>query len=72
VLQAAAPEVTDHHLPEMTDHLIQHLVAIAADYRNGIFAGVDGVIERVTGQRPLTVGQFVERNIEAFGFAAAG
>ncbi|CAN7604622.1 NAD(P)H-binding protein [Duganella sp. LjRoot269] len=52
-----------YHLPEF---LIQHFLAIAVDYQNGIFAGVDGVIGEITGQAPQTVEQFVKTNIGAF------
>jgi uncharacterized protein YbjT (DUF2867 family) len=52
-----------YHLPEF---LIQHFLAIAVDYQNGIFAGVDGVIGEITGQAPQTVEQFVQTNIGAF------
>jgi len=51
------------NLPEF---LVQHFVAIAVDYQNGIFSGVDGVIGEITGQAPQTVEQFVKANIEAF------
>jgi uncharacterized protein YbjT (DUF2867 family) len=47
-------------------HLVQHLINVAVDYRNGVFAGTDDVIERVTGTAPLTVEAFVERNRQAF------
>jgi len=46
--------------------IIQHFVAIAVDYQNGIFSGADGVIGELTGQAPQTVEQFVKANIEAF------
>jgi uncharacterized protein YbjT (DUF2867 family) len=49
-------------LPEF---IIQHFIAIAVDYQNGIFAGVDGVISEMTGQAPQTVEQFVKTNFEA-------
>ncbi|GGC66311.1 NAD(P)H-binding protein [Undibacterium terreum] len=52
-----------YQLPEF---LIQHFLAIAVDYQNGIFAGVNNIIADVTGQPPQTVEQFVKNNIEAF------
>jgi len=52
-----------YNLPEF---LIQHFLATAVDYQNGIFAGVDGVIAKVTGQAPQTVSTFVETNREVF------
>lgn len=47
-------------------HLIQHLRNVAADYRNGIFAGTNDVIEQVTGTAPLTVEAFTDRNRRVF------
>jgi uncharacterized protein YbjT (DUF2867 family) len=47
-------------------HLIQHLANVAADYRNGIFAGTNNIIRDVTGTEPLTVEAFVERNKDQF------
>jgi NAD(P)H dehydrogenase (quinone) len=46
------------------DHLAQHLESIAIDFRNGVFAGTDEVIERITGEPPMTVEAFVERNVD--------
>ena len=51
-------------LPEF---LIQHFLAIAVDYQNGIFSGADGVIGEITGQAPQTVGEFIQANRHAFG-----
>lgn len=50
-------------LPEF---IVQHFLAIAVDYQNGIFAGVDGVIGQITGQAPQTVEQFVNTHRQAF------
>ena len=50
-------------LPEF---LIQHFCAIALDYQHGIFAGEDKIIAEVTGQRPMTVQQFVALHRDAF------
>jgi NAD(P)H dehydrogenase (quinone) len=46
--------------------IVQHLCAVAVDYQNGIFAGTDEVIARVTGQRPMTVGEFVTIHRDAY------
>lgn len=51
---------------QLPEFLIQHFIAIAVDYQNGIFSGADGVIGEITGQAPQTVEQFVQANIEAF------
>ncbi|MCR6484934.1 NmrA family NAD(P)-binding protein [Amycolatopsis sp. OK19-0408] len=43
-------------------HRVQHLVNVAVDYRNGIFAGTNDVVRTLTGVEPLTVEEFVKRN----------
>ncbi|WP_062430314.1 NmrA family NAD(P)-binding protein [Herbidospora daliensis] len=53
------------------EHLIQHLSEVAVDYRNGVFAGTDDVIERITGRKPQTVEQYVRTNRDLFAGAAA-
>ena len=55
-------------LPEF---MIQHFCAIALDYQNGIFAGEDKIIAAVTGQRPMTVQEFVTLHRAAFGAVSA-
>jgi len=55
--------LTQYQLPEF---LIQHFLAIAVDYQNGIFAGTGGVIGQITGQAPQTVEQFVNTYRDAF------
>lgn len=47
-------------------HLIQHLGEVAQDYQDGIFAGTNDVIERVTGRAALTVSEFVELHRSEF------
>src|SRR5207237_6930438 len=41
--------------------LVQHLCAIAVDYRAGVFGGPDTVIEQITGVEPMTFPQFLAR-----------
>lgn len=55
----------------MPPFLIQHLCAVAQDYRDGIFAGTDDVIGRVTGKPPMTVQEFVTAHINLFRPAEA-
>jgi uncharacterized protein YbjT (DUF2867 family) len=50
----------------MPPFLIQHLCAVAQDYQNGIFAGTDNIIGRVTGKPPMTVQEFVAAHIDLF------
>jgi uncharacterized protein YbjT (DUF2867 family) len=46
--------------------LTQHLVEVAQNYHDGIFSGVNDVVERITGTPPLTVQQFIAQNRAAF------
>lgn len=46
--------------------LTQHLVEVAQNYQDGIFAGTNDIIEQVTGAPPLTVEAFVAQNRQAF------
>ena len=46
--------------------LVQHLVEVAQDYREGVFAGVNDVVEDVTGTPALTVQAFIEKNRDAY------
>jgi hypothetical protein len=46
--------------------LVQHLVEVAQNYREGIFAGTNDVVERVTGTPALSVPAFIEQNRKAF------
>jgi NAD(P)H dehydrogenase (quinone) len=52
-----------HHYPPF---LVQHLAEVARDCRDGLFAGTDAVIERITGEPPMTVQTFVSRHRQAF------
>jgi NAD(P)H dehydrogenase (quinone) len=53
----------DQHYPPF---FVQHLAAVAQDCRDGLFEGTDDVIERVTGEPPMTVQTFISRHREAF------
>jgi NAD(P)H dehydrogenase (quinone) len=46
--------------------LVQHLVEVAQNYRDGIFAGTNDVVERITGTPALSVRAFIEKHREAF------
>jgi NAD(P)H dehydrogenase (quinone) len=48
-------------------HKVQHLGHIAADYRNGVFAGTSNLVEVIGGQVPMTVESFVCTKRDAFG-----
>ncbi|MET7395002.1 NmrA family NAD(P)-binding protein [Dactylosporangium sp. NPDC005572] len=47
-------------------YLVQHLGHIAVDYRNGVFAGTNNLVEVVGGQAPTGIERFVAARPEAF------
>lgn len=51
----------------MPEQMIQHLCAVAEDYRAGLFEGTDAVIEKITGIPPMTVQAFVEAHRDELG-----
>jgi NAD(P)H dehydrogenase (quinone) len=53
----------ERHYPPF---LLQHLAKVAQDCRDGLFAGTNDVIERITGKPPMTVQAFISRHREAF------
>jgi NAD(P)H dehydrogenase (quinone) len=58
-----------HYLEEKRHYppfLVQHLSEVAQDCRDGLFAGTNDVIERITGEPPMTVQTFISRHREAF------
>jgi NAD(P)H dehydrogenase (quinone) len=46
--------------------LVQHLVEVAQNYRDGIFAGTNDVVEKITGMPAISVPAFIEKHREAF------
>lgn len=46
--------------------LVQHLVEVAQNYREGIFAGTNDVVERITGRPALSIPAFIEKHRKAF------
>jgi NAD(P)H dehydrogenase (quinone) len=48
------------------DFFVQHLSSVAQDYRDGIFAGENNLVEVISGSKPLTVAEFVDANRSAF------
>lgn len=42
--------------------LAQHLHEVAVDHENGVFAGTNDVVEKLTGRPPMTVAEFVEKH----------
>lgn len=47
-------------------YLIQHLVEVGIDCSNGVFEGTDQLIGKLTGKAPMTVQEFVRKNLAAF------
>lgn len=47
-------------------HRIQHFLGVYVDYQNGIFAGTNDVVQRLTGQAPITVEEYVDHNRKDF------
>jgi|ERR1700733_1317870 len=52
-----------YHYPAF---ILQHLAEVAQDCRDGLFAGTNDLIERITGEPPMTVQAFISRYREAF------
>ena len=48
------------------EHIVQHLIQVAINYRDGIFSGTNDVVRTITGADPLTVEAFVERNRDSW------
>ena len=48
------------------DYFVQHITNVAQDYRDGIFAGTNNLVEVITGTPALTVEQFAAANRDAF------
>jgi hypothetical protein len=46
--------------------LVQHLVEVAQNYRQGIFAGTNDAVEKITGKPALSVRAFIEKNRAVF------
>ena len=46
--------------------LVQHLVEVSRNYRDGLFSGTNDAVETITGTPPLSVQQFIARYRSAF------
>jgi hypothetical protein len=46
--------------------LVQHLVEVAQDYHDGIFAGTNDNVEKITGTPALSVQAFIAKHRDAF------
>ncbi|MFJ4925204.1 NAD(P)H-binding protein [Streptomyces sp. NPDC088736] len=45
-------------------YIVQHLGGAMVDYRNGHMSGADDNIEKLTGRRPMTVGEFARAHAD--------
>ncbi len=49
-----------------TPHFIQHISAVAQDCRDGIFSGTNDLVEKITGQKPLPMVDYIVKNKALF------
>jgi hypothetical protein len=54
------------HNRGFNEHTIQHLRAVAIDYRNGVFAGTNDIVRTISGTEPQSVQEYVTRNKKHF------
>ena len=54
----------------LNEFAVTHLKAVALDHQNGIFSGETDVVERIGGQPPQSLPEFIRENIDAFGVAS--
>lgn len=52
--------------PKFSTTFAQHLLAVAVDYQNGIFAGTNGLVEELSGEPPLSVEAFIRTHAAKF------
>jgi NAD(P)H dehydrogenase (quinone) len=52
-----------------TLHFIQPVSAVAQDCRDGVFSGTNDLVEKVTGQKPLQLVDYIIKNKAAFSLA---
>ena len=44
-------------------YIVQHLSGAMEDYQNGVMSGADDNVERLTGRRSMTVGEFARAHV---------
>ena len=47
-------------------HFVQHLSNVAQDYRDGVFSGMNNLVELIGGSKPMTVGEHVAATRASF------
>ena len=65
-LSVDAFKVKMEQLYQMPPFLVQHLTEISHNYRDGIFAGTNDVVESITGTAALSLPAFIEKHRAAF------
>lgn len=55
-----------HSKRTASEHFIQHVTHVADDCVSGIFAGTNDLVERITGRKPTTLGEFFTKNKSLF------
>lgn len=60
------PEFAAYLKGKRSDYHIQHVTAVAQDCRDGIFSGTNDLIEKITGQKPIGMLDFIMRKEELF------
>ncbi|MET3501371.1 uncharacterized protein YbjT (DUF2867 family) [Mucilaginibacter rubeus] len=49
-----------------TPYFVQHIDGVAQDFRSGISGGMNDNVEKITGQKPLTIRDYIQTHIELF------
>lgn len=62
---AAFKEVMDTEMG-YTPWFIQHIGAVAQDCRDGVFSGQNDFVEKISGQKPMHIREYIVKNIEKF------
>jgi NAD(P)H dehydrogenase (quinone) len=62
-IEAFKPVLKDRRF---TPHFIQHISAVAQDCRDGLFSGTNDWVEKLTGQKPLEMVDYIVKNKALF------
>jgi NAD(P)H dehydrogenase (quinone) len=52
--------------PNFTPYFVQHVSAIAQDFRDGILEGTNNTVEEITGEKPMQMIDYIKQNINLF------
>jgi NAD(P)H dehydrogenase (quinone) len=65
---AALPPITEYctsiEATGVPPYIVQHLRGAMADYQNGRMSGADNNMEKLTGRRSMTVGEFARAHVD--------